>query len=278
MKKYFSETPPVAPPAAPQNQTVDETLPQMVPFARAGPSAAREKKTEEKKKCPVCGTGFHKARNNYVICQLCSSWFHKKKCAGKLSGLNGANNFVCPSCNPEDETSRPPRGRGRGGRNRGAGRAPLQPVPLPAGRGGAQVRGRGGGRGRGRTPSGDGPSLPPRLEPVQGLDGGVCPPSGDARGADPSPALTGPPPDHTGHPATVVVPASGLVIDASDIVISSDISHNLELLLQEETQDSLPSYLDNLPKMDRLLGAHGFQRSSTQPMTPAFGDCGPEGN
>ena len=156
----------------------------------------------------------------------------------KLPGLNAANNYVCKSCNPEDEPPLSSRGRGRG-RGRAA------PAPVP---------GRGG-RGRGRaTPA----PVPDRARPSDGL----------ATGEDPS--HPGPAPL-----ATVVVPASGLQIDVSDMVISGDLAINDEQLLQEE---GLPTYLDNMPRMDRLLADLGFERSSTQEMTPADGNCGPRGN
>ena len=189
----------------------------MVPFARNGPSSAAAQKEKEKPICPACGRGFHQARNNYVVCQLCSSQYHKKKCAGKLPGLNAANNYVCRTCNPEDEPSLSSRGRGR-----------AAPAPVPD-------------------------CAPP----------GVGPASGD--GEDPS--HPGPAPL-----ATVVVPASGLEIDVSDMVISG------ELAINHEQEQGLPTCLENLPKMDRLLTDVGFERSSTQKMTLGDGNCGPRGN
>ena len=51
----------------------------------------------------------------------------------------------------------------------------------------------------------------------------------------------------------------------------------LERILAETEGPALPSYLDNLDKMDQRLHASGFARSPSQPMTPADGNCGPEG-
>ena len=45
-----------------------------------------------------------------------------------------------------------------------------------------------------------------------------------------------------------------------------------------EQEEGLPTYLENLPKMDRLLTDVGFERSSTQKMTLGDGNCGPRGN
>ena len=53
---------------------------------------------------------------------------------------------------------------------------------------------------------------------------------------------------------------------------SMDLSLNLERITLEE-----PSYMDNMEKMDKKLRDNGFQRSPTQPLTPAEGNSGPEG-